>query len=489
MIEKCQLAPGLEISRVLTGLWQIADLERDGKDLDPHSSALSMKSYVDAQFHTFDMADHYGSAEVIAGAYGQLYPGTAQMFTKWVPKPGRLSKVEVRSAIQKSLTRLQTDSIDLLQYHAWNYADAAYLDQLFYLQELKDEGLIKHLGLTNFDAPHLRVVKTSGVDIVSNQICYSLLDQRASQEMTVTCEELGIKILAFGTVAGGFLTEKWLGKPEPNWDQISNWSLMKYKRFIDVAGGWEEYQQVLDVLKRIALKNEVSVANVASKYILSQPAVAGVIIGARLGQSEHIADNTKLFEFSLSQEDQKSISTILSTLQPIPGRCGDEYRKPPFLTASGDLSHHLDSIPKPFEAVEGVNGTKVLSGTTWEKEFGYCRAIKRGDRIVVAGTTASHGDQLIGGEDPRAQAHFVIDKIEGAIQSLGGHLEDVIRTRIYVQNLDDWEPIAKAHGERFRDIQPVNTLVHANLVGEEYLVEIEAEAVISSDANPMPLIG
>jgi enamine deaminase RidA (YjgF/YER057c/UK114 family) len=102
-----------------------------------------------------------------------------------------------------------------------------------------------------------------------------------------------------------------------------------------------------------------------------------------------------------------------------------------------------------------------------------------GDRILVSGTTASHGDRLIGGCDPAAQAHFAIDKIEGALQSLGGRLEDVVRTRVLVSDIAHWEPVARAHGRRFGDIRPVNTLVQAPLVGSEYLVEIEAEAIVS----------
>ena len=86
----------------------------------------------------------------------------------------------------------------------------------------------------------------------------------------------------------------------------------------------------------------------------------------------------------------------------------------------------------------------------------------------------------MGGSDPAAQAHFVIDKIEGALQSLGATLADVTRTRIYVRNVNDWEPVARAHGARFAAIQPANTLVGAALVGDEYLVEIEAEADIGS---------
>ena len=80
---------------------------------------------------------------------------------------------------------------------------------------------------------------------------------------------------------------------------------------------------------------------------------------------------------------------------------------------------------------------------------GYCRALRRGNRIWVSGTTASHGDRTIGGKDAAAQTQFVIDKIEGAIVSLGGRLEDVVRTRIFIRNLSDWEPVARVHGERF----------------------------------------
>lgn len=476
-----RLGGGLEICRVLTGLWQIADMEKDRGVLDPMSTATYMDRYVQAGFTTFDMADHYGSAEVIAGTYAATNDKRVQLLTKWVPKPGVVSVSEVRGAIQKSLDRLQTSSIDLLQYHAWNYADPNYLDQLFVLQSMKEEGLIKHLGLTNFDANHLRVVCASGIDVVTNQISYSLLDQRASQDMTNVCEEFDVKILAFGTVGGGFLSEKWLGREDPK--SLSSWSLMKYSRFIEAIGGWSSFQRLLKVLSEIAGKHEVSLSNVASKYILDQPQVAGVIIGARLGESEHIDDNLNLFGFQLSENDTQSIKSVIKGFRPIPGGCGDEYRKPPFLTASGDLSHHLETIPKPFKTLESDGIQRVMSGTTWEDEFGYCRALKVGNQICVSGTTASHGDILIGDDDPEAQAHFVIDKIEGALQSLGSKLEDVVRTRIFVQHLDDWEPIARAHGKRFAHIKPANTLVQAGLVGKEFLVEIEAEALIAENTD------
>lgn len=470
-----ELAPGFKISRVLTGLWQIADMERDREALDPVETAKYMQPYVDAGFTTFDMADHYGSSEIIAGTFRKGSADEVQLLTKWVPEPGKVSLGVIREAVERALDRMQMDKLDLLQYHAWHYPDPIWLDTLFALQDLKNEGLIAHLGVTNFDSAHLRVAAASGIELVSNQVCYSLLDQRANYEMAKVCNEYNIKLLAFGTLAGGFLSERWKGRPEPK--ELKTWSQMKYKRFVDTVGGWTSFQELLDTLGQVASKNQISIANIATKFILDQPHVAGVILGARLGESEHIQDNTNLLNVEFDQEDLDLIQNQLSKFNPVPGDCGDEYRKPPFLTASGDLSHHVQGFPKPFEVTEMPNGkSKVLSGTYWEDMAGFCRAVRTGNRILVSGTTATHGDKMIGGNDPKAQAHFVIDKLEAAIISLGGSLEDVDRTRIFVNDLNDWEPVALAHGERFKDIQPSNTLVEARLVGDGYLVEMEAEA-------------
>ena len=251
-VERIELAPGLEISRVLTGLWQIADMERDGGTLDTAAGAAEMRRYVDAGLTTFDMADHYGSSELIAGHFSAESPGGAQLLTKWVPKPGVHSAEDVRAAVETARSRMRADTIDVLQFHAWSYSDPSWLDCIFHLQELRDEGLIGHLALTNTDTAHLRMLLDSGVDIVSNQVCYSLLDQRAAGATTALCRERGVTLLAFGTVAGGFFSERWLGAPEPEVDALETWSQMKYKRFIDAAGGWARYQDLLSALARAA---------------------------------------------------------------------------------------------------------------------------------------------------------------------------------------------------------------------------------------------
>ena len=486
VVERWDLGPNLSISRVITGLWQIADMERDGKELDLAAAAAEMRPYVEAGFTTFDMADHYGSAEKIAGLHLQQYGASAaELVTKWVPKPGPATRAEVRQAVERSLTRLRTDRIDLLQFHAWNYADPSYLDTLFHLQELKEEGLIRYLGMTNTDTAHLRMIVNSGIEIASNQVCFSLLDRRAAENgMTDFCRERRITILAFGTVAGGFLTERWLGQPDPDGDRLETWSEMKYGRFIREAGGWEALQELLRVVHRVAERRGVSMANVACRYILDQPAVGAVIIGARLGISEHRDDNLALFGFELDDDDRAEIAAAAAELRSIPGDCGDEYRRPPFLTASGDLSHHIDALPPPYPVTVGKDGhQRVASGTVWEDLAGFSRAFRHGDRVLVSGTTATHVDRLIGGADPASQTCFAIDKIEGALQSLGATLEDVVRTRIYIGDDDHAEAISRVHGERFAHIKPANTLVRAGLVGPGYLVEIEAEAMIRPSAT------
>ncbi len=480
-VERFRLSSGLEISRAITGLWQIADMEKDGNTLDPVATSKFMVGYAEAGMTTFDMADHYGSAEIIAGTFKKTYPVGAKstMITKWVPKPGPVTKEQIRSAVEERLRRLQTEQVSLLQFHAWNFSHPAWLDALFFLQELKVEGLIHSLGVTNFDTAHLRIAKSSGIDIVTNQISYSLIDRRGGGQMADYCAENGISILAYGTVAGGFLSNKWLGQSEPVSDGLANWSLMKYKRFIDVAGGWEKFQKVLGTLDAVARELDTSIALLASRYQLEQKAVGAVIVGARLGENAHFEETVKLFDIKLTGSHKARIQEALDQLSPIPGDCGDEYRKPPYLTASGDLSHHLDEFPAPYKTIESNGRIRAESGTKWEPIAGYSRAVRVENRVLVSGTTATHGDLAIGVNDPAAQTYFIIDKIQGSLESVGAKLEDVVRTRIFVKNVQDWEAVSRAHGARFADIRPANTMVEAKLIGDEYLVEIEAEAIIS----------
>lgn len=479
--ERFEIAPGMSISRVLTGLWQVADMERGGTEIDPDAGADALQAYVEAGFDTFDMADHYGSAEIITGRLLSRGPVPRPLaFTKWVPPAGPLTAEMIREGVQARLERLGTQSVDLLQFHCWDYLDDTFLENLHRLTRLRAEGLIKELGVTNFDAAHFNLALSDGVPLRSNQVSFSLIDRRAAGKMAKVCARHGAYVLAYGTLCGGFLSDRWLDQPEPA--EITDWSKMKYKRFIDEAGGWDALQAVLGAAKKVADKHEVSVSNVATRWVLEQPHVAGVIIGARLGENMHAADNMRLFSFALDDEDRATLDEGFEQTTTIPGDCGDEYRKPPFLTASGDLSHHLEEMPKAQTAhpVPGRPGeTRVLTGSKWEDVAGYCRARRIGNRILVAGTTAVSGhSRAVAPQDAGAQTVYILDRIIAAIEALGGRAEDVVRTRVYITDEADVLDISEAHGRIFRDIKPVNTLYRiAGLIGA-HKVEIDAEAVL-----------
>jgi len=477
--ERYRLAPDLEISRIVTGLWQVADMERQaGRPLDQEAAAEALAVYAESGFDSFDMADHYGSAELIAGRLlaGYHKGHKPRAFTKWCPEPGPMTAEVVRAGIAERLERLGVERLDLLQLHWWLYEHPAYLDAMAELARLREEGLIGELGVTNFDTEHLRILMAEGYPVRTNQVSFSLLDRRAAGPLTAFCQEHGIRLLAYGTLAGGFMDERWLGAKEPA--SIADWSRMKYRRFIDAIGGWDAFQRILAAAGAIAEKHGVKIANVATRWVLDQPAVAAVIVGARPGERDHRETNLRSFAFALDAEDHARLDAAFAASRPVPGDCGDEYRRPPFLTASGDLSHHLGTLPRVFEAIPDGDRSRVSSGSVWEEVAGYTRALRVGDRVLVSGTTATHGtDHVVARGDPAAQTAYVLDKIQASLRAAGAGLEDVVRTRVFVRDIAQWEPVARTHGRYFRDHRPVNSLVEAKLVGD-YLVEIEAEAVV-----------
>ena len=352
--DRIALAPGLDLSRVVTGLWQVADMERDGDELDREAASTALLEYARAGFDAFDMADHYGSAELIAGRFlARVAGGEAAgahrpvALTKWCPAPGPMTAEIVRAGVEMSLRRLGVAAIDLLQFHWWSFEHLAYLDAMKELDKLRREGLIRRLGVTNFDTAHLRVVVKHGVEIVSNQVSFSLLDRRAAGEMSTFCLEHGVRLLAYGTLAGGFLTERWLGRPEPAPDEINDWSKMKYKRFVDAAGGWPRLQAILTALDRVARRKSVSIANVATRWTLEHPAVAAVIVGARLGERRHTDDNLKVFSFALDAEDRALIDEALAKTTPLARRLRRRIPK-------GPVSHRLGRL-EPSSRVDASN--------------------------------------------------------------------------------------------------------------------------------------
>ena len=481
--ETTALAHGPTIRRLVTGLWQMADQERDGNRADLDAAAEALTAYARAGFDTFDMADHYGSAEIVAGMAHKALRAAGEtppvIMTKWCPPPGEMGPDAVRNGVETALKRLGLDCVDVMQFHWWQYADPRYLDALENLMRLREEGLVGAIGLTNFDAAHLDLIAKSGIDIATNQVAFSLLDRRAAGEMARVAAEHKVGLLAYGSLAGGFLSDRWVGARDP--EDVSDWSRMKYRRFIDVAGGWQRFQALAAVLRRIADKHGVSVSNVATRWALDQKAIAATIIGVRLGENDHRADNLRAFDVVLDAADRTALGEATARLDPLPGDCGDDYRKPPFLTASGDLSHHLDALPAVFETEPlpaRPDRRRAMSGSVYERIAGFSRAVRKGNRILVSGTTATDpAGNCVCPDDAGAQAVYILDKIVAAVTSLGGAPQDIVRTRIYLTDIDQWPAVSRAHARYFGEVLPANTLIGvAALAGGPYLVEIEAEA-------------
>jgi aryl-alcohol dehydrogenase-like predicted oxidoreductase len=324
----------LQICRTLNGMWQVSGAH--GR-IDPRRALPEMFAYHDAGLTTWDLADHYGPAEDFIGEFrhqlqtqrGAAAAGTMHAFTKWVPRPMPMTRQRVQAAIDVSRRRMAAEVLDLVQFHWWDYADDNYLIALNELARLRDGGVIKHLALTNFDTEHLRIVTEHGIRIVSNQVQYSLIDRRPERAMVPYCAHERIWLLAYGTLCGGLLSDRFAGAGEPGPSDLNTASLRKYKQMIDAWGGWSLFQELLRVLKRIAAQYDVSIANVAVRYILDKPQVAGAIVGARLGVAQHIADTKRMFDVQLNATDLDGIHAVTARardLHMMIGDCGAEYR-------------------------------------------------------------------------------------------------------------------------------------------------------------------
>ena len=333
-IETIQLAPDFSICRILNGMWQVAG----GHGQINHDSAISqMLDYNEKGFNTWDMADIYGPAESFYGDFrneiekkkGKNELEKIQGFTKFVPNPGSMTRSIVEHYIDQSMKKMNVDVIDVIQFHWWDYNDANYIDALHELTNLRDNGKISHLALTNFDTERMQVMVDDGIQLVSNQVQYSIIDQRPNVKMASFCKNHDMKILAYGTLLGGLLTENYLGVPKPMQADLDTYSLQKYMNMIDAWGGWNLFQELLVVLDDIAKKHNVQIANVATRFILDRPAVAGTIIGSRLGLSDHIEQNSKTFSLQLQNDDFEKIKSVTSKANNLfesIGDCGGEYR-------------------------------------------------------------------------------------------------------------------------------------------------------------------
>jgi aryl-alcohol dehydrogenase-like predicted oxidoreductase len=323
-VERFRLSPDHIISRVIKGGWQLAG----GHGPIDHEQALKdMLLYVEAGVTTFDCADIYSGVEALIGEFlhrhrGAMLRGSipeVQVHTKLVPDLDTLPTLTrrgVEAAVDRSLRRLGLEQLDLVQFHWWDYTIGNHVEAILHLETLRRAGKLKHVAVTNYDVPHLHEVLKAGVPVVANQVQYSLLDRRPESAMVQFCKEHCIALLCYGTVAGGFLTDRYLGAPEPK-PPFENRSLTKYKLIIDEFGGWEPFQQLLTVLGQISRKHNASIASVATRAILQKPGVASAIVGVR--HARHLSDTLRVFGIELDGEDLAAIQCVVDRADGPPG--------------------------------------------------------------------------------------------------------------------------------------------------------------------------
>lgn len=316
------LAPDYDVPPIVAGAWQLSE-GHSARGVDRAALFAAWDLLAAHGCDTLDCADIYTGVEALIGEYRAARPGRrVQVHTKFVPDRDALARVDrayVTRIVDRSLARLRTDALDLVQLHWWRYEVPGLVDVAGMLDDLRRAGKIRHLALTNTDTAHTRALLDAGVPLVATQVQYSVLDRRPAAQLAPLAVARGLRLLCYGSVAGGFLSEAWRGVAEPT-GALENRSLTKYRLVIDDCGGWGAFQRLLEALGDVAARHGVGIANVAQRWVLDQPGAGAVIVGFR---SEASARRTlATLDLTLSPADHAELRTVLAAL-PVPA--GDVY--------------------------------------------------------------------------------------------------------------------------------------------------------------------
>lgn len=325
-MNKVDLVPGYQISPIIKGGWQLSAGHSLDRTIEDAAAVADTVAFVEAGISTLDFGDIYVGVEELIGRalkelqsrHGQSARNMVQLHTKYVPNEKSLSTYDPRDVsaiVNRSLGRLGVDQVDLVQFHWWNYEANHYLDAMRELFALKDEGKIRHIGITNFDTAKTKEFTDAGFKPASTQVQYSLLDRRVELSLGKYCIDNGIGIIAFGTVAGGFISERFLGTSEPN--EFATRSNVKYKLIIEDFGGWELFQELLRVLNQIAKNHQSDIASISSAWTLQQPGVKAVIVGAR--NQDHLNRNLAIPNIVFTESELSAVNNVLTQSKVIEG--------------------------------------------------------------------------------------------------------------------------------------------------------------------------
>jgi aryl-alcohol dehydrogenase-like predicted oxidoreductase len=321
VIPRRPLAPDYAVPRLIIGGWQHA-AGHSAQRLEPTPLFAVWDALHDRGADTFDCADIYTGVEALIGRYlaARRARGLPRSFvhTKFVPDLSVLPTIDrgyVGRIVDRSLARLGVETLDLVQFHWWDYGVPGAVETLGWLDDLRRAGKVRHLGLTNFDVLRLDLLLETGIPIRSIQAQYSLIDRRPEHRMLARCAERSIGLLAYGTLAGGFFSERWLGAMEPA--AMSNRSLVKYRLIIEEAGGWAAFQALLAAVAGIAAKHETGIGAVAMRAMLDRPGVTAAIVGIR--GEDTAAAVEQPFALVLDDDDRDRLEAADRLLRSVPG--------------------------------------------------------------------------------------------------------------------------------------------------------------------------
>ena len=318
-MKKAELVDGYAISPVIKGGWQLSSGHSLDRVIREDEAISDMIAFIESGITTLDFGDIYTGVEELVGKtlirlgekIGSSARDKVQLHTKYVPNEKSLNQFDssdVANIVNRSLERLGVEKVDVVQLHWWRYEDRHYLEALESLFELKQRGKVGNIGITNFDLVRLQEMVGAGLKPASHQIQYSLLDRRAELGMSQYCLENKIGILCYGTVAGGFFSEKFLGVDEPS--QVETRSNVKYQIIIEEFGGWKLFQELLKVCKKLADNHSTDIATIASAWVLKRQAVKAVIVGAR--NISHINSNLQIPQIVFTEEELALIDEVLA---------------------------------------------------------------------------------------------------------------------------------------------------------------------------------
>lgn len=317
-ISAVELRPGYRISTIIKGHRLLP-----GGPLRHQASMETLAdiiTFLDAGMMTIDCSDADPDLERLIGSilqdlhrsHGPAVSRSVRIHTKLTPDlsaPKTFSQEQIERTIDQSITRLGVETLDMVQL-AWpNQNMSASLDGLGYLALMQAKGKVRCIGIANFDTERLETILQSGFDLAAAQVSFSLIDQRPIGEFANLCRQHNIALLAYGTLAGGFISSDWLGIRDPGYD-FGNLHITRNRLIIEEFGGWDLFQELLLTLNTIAKRHRVTISSVALRAMHDHPDVTAVILQSTTANK--VAGLLKAFQFSPTEQDRDALARVLS---------------------------------------------------------------------------------------------------------------------------------------------------------------------------------